>query len=159
LRDLRLAVVPEVLLAERADRARRRAALLRWRGRDQGGRGDEDETADRRARRAHHRWLLRGRIRRSGDTTMSARAPEASGGGGGSGRLQRPRWKDLRARAEAFVVRRFGGLARRLPLERAVGIGERLGGWIGRLDRRRRRVGRANLELAYGDALDAAGRS
>ena len=89
---------------------------------------------------------------------MSARAPEASGGGGRSGRLQRTRLKDLRDRAEAFAVRRFEWLARTLPVGRSVRLGEWLGGLAGKLDRRRRRVGFENLKLAFGDALDDAGR-
>lgn len=72
--------------------------------------------------------------------------------------MRRTRLKNLRDRAEAFVVRRFEWLARRLPVERSVRLGELLGALVGRLDRRRRRLGCANLELAFGDELDAAGR-
>jgi KDO2-lipid IV(A) lauroyltransferase len=90
---------------------------------------------------------------------MSARVPETSGGAGRSGGLRRTRLKNLRDRAEAFVVHRFEWLARRLPVERSVRLGELLGGLLGKVDRRRRRVAVANLELAFGDALDAAGRA
>jgi lauroyl/myristoyl acyltransferase len=90
---------------------------------------------------------------------MSARVPETSGGAGRSGGLRRTRLKDLRDRAEAFVVHRFEWRARAIPVERAVRLGELLGGLAGKLDRRRRRVGRENLKLAFGDALDDAGRA
>lgn len=56
-------------------------------------------------------------------------------------------------------MRGFEWLARQVSVERSVRFGEMLGGVVGRLDRRRRRVGLANLELAYGAALDAKGRA
>ncbi len=56
-------------------------------------------------------------------------------------------------------MRGFEWLARRLPVERSVRFGERLGDLLAKVDRRRRRVGLRNLALAYGDALDAAGRA
>jgi KDO2-lipid IV(A) lauroyltransferase len=73
--------------------------------------------------------------------------------------LRQTRLKNLRDRAEAFLVRRFEWLARTLPVERAVGLGELLGAFVGTVDRRRRRLGCANLELAFGDRLDAAARA
>lgn len=73
--------------------------------------------------------------------------------------MGRTRAKEWRDRAEARLVRGFEWLVRRLPVERSVRFGERLGGLLARVDFERRRVALANLALAYGDELDAAGRA
>jgi KDO2-lipid IV(A) lauroyltransferase len=73
--------------------------------------------------------------------------------------LRQNRAKEWRDRAEARAVRGFEWLARRLPVERSVRFGERLGALLAAADRRRRRVALDNLVLAYGDALDAKGRA
>jgi len=59
----------------------------------------------------------------------------------------------FRDRVEKGVVESLIALCRILPLRAAIRFGERLGGVIGRIDRQRRSVALANLELAYGDAL------
>ena len=56
-------------------------------------------------------------------------------------------------------MRGFEWMARRLPVEQSVRFGERLGGLLATVDRRRRRVALENLALAYGDTLDAKGRA
>jgi len=64
----------------------------------------------------------------------------------------------LRDRAEAALVAALAAFCRRLPPRATVRFGERLGGAVRHLDRRRRHVALANLELAYGAALTAAQR-
>jgi KDO2-lipid IV(A) lauroyltransferase len=72
--------------------------------------------------------------------------------------VARARWKHWRDLGEARLVRSFLWLARVLPIARAVRCGEILGAVAGVLDRRRRRLARRNLELAYGDAMDEEAR-
>src|SRR5262249_51638594 len=92
--------------------------------------------------------------------TLRCRAAGSKGRrGGGERDVGRNRAKVWRDRAEARLVRGFEWLARRLPVERSVRFGERLGELLAVVDRRRRRVGLANLALAYGDALDEAARA
>ncbi len=71
---------------------------------------------------------------------------------------ERTRWKRWRDRVEARLVLAIAAAARFVPVRLGVRCGERLGALLGVVDRRRRAVALANLELAYGTTLDAATR-
>lgn len=73
-------------------------------------------------------------------------------------RRRRSAWKRLRDRLEACAVLGLFALARIAPAALLIRCGTLLGGVVGRCDRGRRAVALANLELAYGATLDAAGR-
>lgn len=72
---------------------------------------------------------------------------------------ERPLARRVRDAAEVALVDLFLASARLVPSGTLIRFGERLGGALGRLDRRRRRVAFENLERAYGDALSAAERT
>jgi KDO2-lipid IV(A) lauroyltransferase len=61
--------------------------------------------------------------------------------------------KRLRNRGEAALVDALELACKFLPLRASVHFGERLGGLVGRFDRRRRAVALENLERAFGSAL------
>lgn len=70
--------------------------------------------------------------------------------------MARSRWKDLRYRAEVGGFRGLMTVCRLLPAAAMVQLGSWLGGLGYHVDRKRRGVAFRNLDLAYGDALDAA---
>ena len=64
----------------------------------------------------------------------------------------------LRSFGEALALRALSAVIPRLSRARLLGVARAIGRWGYRLSPKLRRVGEANLKLAFGDALDGAGR-